>query len=328
MKERMSKKKAAAVVIIAAAAAVILILALLFASGSKARDLSKQLDLGKRYLEEMDYDNALIAFNRAIEIDPKNVDAYIGAAEAYIGKGDKESAEKVLEKGLENVPDSELLKKSLEELTGEEVKIETPTSAAKASSSGTSSAASSSAASSSASSSSAESSAASSETSSAVSSAETSQESQQKTENPTSAVQPATSSKEPSKETEKTSEETEPSGPKKAWIKVDKTVVDVFEGEEPTVINCTTNVDCVMHGVGSSSGGVSGGSGVGEGDYDAASGIKKWTYTVWADHVDTDLSEDTITLSMGEIYYPKDYITADPVTVKVIYHYPRGSARE
>ena len=120
-------------------------MALLLASGSKARDLSKQLGLGKRYLEEMDYDNALIAFNRAIEIDPKCEDAYIGAADAYIGKGGPENAEKILKKGLENVPGSELMKKKLEELTGEEMKIETPTSAARSSSASSSLAAGSSA---------------------------------------------------------------------------------------------------------------------------------------------------------------------------------------
>ena len=320
MKERMSKKKAAAVVIIAAAAAVILILALLFASGSKARDLSKQLDLGKRYLEEMDYDNALIAFNKAIEIDPKNVDAYIGAAEAYIGKGDRESAEKILEKGLENVQDSELLKKSLEDLTGEEVKVETPTSAAKASSSGTSSAVSSSAAGSSASSSSAETSASSSEassaaTSSATSSAESSQEPQQPSENPTSAERPAASSQETSENSRDNNEST---GSNKLWAKADKTDIDVYEGEEVKVTITFSDPDIRW---GQSAGTAAGG--VEEEITRTADGsiiTFKGTYSMF------DGSESSYIWTPS--YVPEGYETPDPLIIRVRNHYPRNSVKQ
>ena len=43
-----------------------------------------QYDLGIRYLEEGDYEEAILAFNAAIEIDPNRPEAYMGRAEAYI----------------------------------------------------------------------------------------------------------------------------------------------------------------------------------------------------------------------------------------------------
>lgn len=47
-----------------------------------------QYDLGIRYLQEGNYEEAIIAFTAAIEIDPKNVDAYLGRAEAYMNSDD------------------------------------------------------------------------------------------------------------------------------------------------------------------------------------------------------------------------------------------------
>ena len=49
---------------------------------------SKNLDLGNKYLLEMDYDSAVTAFSRAIEIDEMTPDAYIGRGDAYAALGD------------------------------------------------------------------------------------------------------------------------------------------------------------------------------------------------------------------------------------------------
>lgn len=49
---------------------------------------SKNLDLGNKYLLVMDYDNAVTAFSRAIEIDEMSTDAYIGRGDAYKALGD------------------------------------------------------------------------------------------------------------------------------------------------------------------------------------------------------------------------------------------------
>ena len=49
-------------------------------------------DLGVRYLSEGKYEEAILAFEAAIEIDPKNADAYRKLAEAYEQTGDERFA--------------------------------------------------------------------------------------------------------------------------------------------------------------------------------------------------------------------------------------------
>ena len=75
------------------AAALALMLALT-ACRSTADQLQEQLDLGQRYLQELNYTEAIAAFTKAIEIDPKQVQAYVGRADAYMGlyeSGDEEN---------------------------------------------------------------------------------------------------------------------------------------------------------------------------------------------------------------------------------------------
>lgn len=50
----------------------------------------EQYDLGVRYLSEGNYQEAIIAFTAAIEIDPKQAPAYVGRGDAYIGSGETE----------------------------------------------------------------------------------------------------------------------------------------------------------------------------------------------------------------------------------------------
>lgn len=50
----------------------------------------EQYDLGVRYLSEGNYREAIIAFTAAIEIDPKQAQAYVGRGDAYIGSGETE----------------------------------------------------------------------------------------------------------------------------------------------------------------------------------------------------------------------------------------------
>lgn len=47
------------------------------------QQIVEQLELGQRYLEEENYEEAIVAFTKVIEIDEKNVNAYLGKAEAY-----------------------------------------------------------------------------------------------------------------------------------------------------------------------------------------------------------------------------------------------------
>ena len=67
--------------------ALLIVLVLLPTSCSKTEQLSatELLDLGERYLLELDYEQAVVAFTGLIKIEPKNPRGYTGAAEAYMG---------------------------------------------------------------------------------------------------------------------------------------------------------------------------------------------------------------------------------------------------
>lgn len=71
----------------------------------------EQYDLGVRYLSEGNYEEAIIAFTAAIEIDPKRPEAYAGAADVYEVLGDMEQRKAILEKGIEATGDTELMER-------------------------------------------------------------------------------------------------------------------------------------------------------------------------------------------------------------------------
>ena len=84
---------------------VTLLLALLLtlslaACGEKAPTWQGQYDLGQKYLTEGNYEEAILAFTAAIEIDPKRPEAYLSLADAYEASGDPDAARKTLEDGL------------------------------------------------------------------------------------------------------------------------------------------------------------------------------------------------------------------------------------
>lgn len=76
------------------------------------------MNLGDKYLSEMDYEEAIVAFNQAIEIDPRSVDAYLGLVDAHLGAGDYESAAAALQQGYDLTGD-ERLESKLKEVNSE-----------------------------------------------------------------------------------------------------------------------------------------------------------------------------------------------------------------
>ena len=74
---------------------------LLIGCKSKEARVQEQLDLGSKYMAELDYESAIVALNKAIKIDPKNVDAYKMLAEVYEKSGRLDDARATLEKVLE-----------------------------------------------------------------------------------------------------------------------------------------------------------------------------------------------------------------------------------
>ena len=66
-------------------AVLLLALALFTACTSKAAKAQEKIELGQKYLTELNYTEAVASFTEAIELDPENIPAYMGRAEAYIG---------------------------------------------------------------------------------------------------------------------------------------------------------------------------------------------------------------------------------------------------
>ena len=63
----------------------LLAMVLFAACKSQAERVQEQLDLGQKYLTELNYSEAILVFTKAIEIDPENIPAYMGRATAYRG---------------------------------------------------------------------------------------------------------------------------------------------------------------------------------------------------------------------------------------------------
>lgn len=85
----MKHKKALA---ISALVLAILLTGLVSANAIKNQQLEKQIELGNKYVEDGEYEQAILAYQEAVNIDPRNVDVRVGLAEAYIGNGDYDAA--------------------------------------------------------------------------------------------------------------------------------------------------------------------------------------------------------------------------------------------
>ena len=104
----MTKKKKLIYISIAAAIIVIAALAIIFMPKSAPQTVTEMLSTAQKYLVEMEYERAIAEFNKVIELDPMNADAYLGLAEAYEKSGDIDKAVETLEKGYELTGDERL----------------------------------------------------------------------------------------------------------------------------------------------------------------------------------------------------------------------------
>ena len=73
-------------------AAVLLEVMLLTACASGASKAADKIELGQKYLTELNYTEAVASFTEAIRLDPDNIQAYMGRAEAYLALGEYEKA--------------------------------------------------------------------------------------------------------------------------------------------------------------------------------------------------------------------------------------------
>lgn len=73
-------------------AAALAVMLLLTGCASKSRKAAQRLELGQKYLTEMNYTEAVTAFTQVIRLMPENIPAYLGRAEAYVGLEQYEAA--------------------------------------------------------------------------------------------------------------------------------------------------------------------------------------------------------------------------------------------
>ena len=64
---------------------IVLVLLLFTACSSKAAKAVEKVELGQKYLTELNYTEAVASFTEAIGLDPENIPAYMGRAQAYVG---------------------------------------------------------------------------------------------------------------------------------------------------------------------------------------------------------------------------------------------------
>lgn len=89
-------------IIFFSALAIFLILgSIFFINYTKAEKAKEQLNLGNKYLEEGNYEGAILAFNKVIKSEPKNIEAMVGLANAYIKLKKLDKAEEILLKARE-----------------------------------------------------------------------------------------------------------------------------------------------------------------------------------------------------------------------------------
>lgn len=93
-------------------------------SKSLEQQIAEQLELGQKYLMEQNYEEAIVAFNKVIELEPKCIEAYYELAQAQMGLGHSEDMFETLYKGIGLVQDMEDSEKTEEAVASYEKMIQ------------------------------------------------------------------------------------------------------------------------------------------------------------------------------------------------------------
>ena len=119
-----SKNKQFALVGAVVLLCVVILISVLLTKVAPQQKITKQLELGNKYLTEMDYEQAIVAFEQAIEIDPMNADGYVGLTDAYICLNEFDKAYETVKQGYDKTGDERLNEKILMIESGDIVDFE------------------------------------------------------------------------------------------------------------------------------------------------------------------------------------------------------------
>lgn len=97
------------------------------ACGKAQAGWKEQYDLGIRYVNEAKYEEAIIAFNKALEIDPKQAPVYIALAEVYLRQENYTAAQETLDKAVAEIGTTDELKQAIEKTQQAAQPAPTPT---------------------------------------------------------------------------------------------------------------------------------------------------------------------------------------------------------
>lgn len=118
--EIMSDKKRKIILIVLSSLLVIMIgiiAFLLINNHMLVSQYTANISQAEKYLQTKDYEDALVAYKQALELDPDSEDPYLGLANTYVAMGDKKNAVSILNKGLDRM-DSSKLRTLLKQLEG------------------------------------------------------------------------------------------------------------------------------------------------------------------------------------------------------------------
>lgn len=113
-----SPKKNKPIVLIITIAVVICVTGIIIAClslNTPERLIDNYYENATKYLAQMNYEQAIVEFDKILEIDPMNVEAYLGKAQAYYEMGNIDKAIEILEHAL-SIVDDERIRKRLNEL--------------------------------------------------------------------------------------------------------------------------------------------------------------------------------------------------------------------
>ncbi len=104
------------IVIIIAVLVTVVAIGLVVFSNSPSQRVRKQLELGQKYLSELNYEQAVAAFKEALNIEPGNADAQSGIVDTYVAwsadmvsQSEFEAAVAVLDEARTVLPDNQEL---------------------------------------------------------------------------------------------------------------------------------------------------------------------------------------------------------------------------
>lgn len=90
---------------------VCVLLAVTACGNSIERQIAKQLELGEKYLTELNYEEAIVALQKVIDLEPRNVEVYLQLAEVYVQMKDYDRVIEILEQGYQNTQNEDVLEK-------------------------------------------------------------------------------------------------------------------------------------------------------------------------------------------------------------------------